>query len=113
MIATEEHVLTGKEAHLINSLWRAYEDELPAAGEAAGIEDLWLSVVDVTVRIPRRNGGHIKFTMTYDHHEDSWFDCYNPPDSPKDKPIQFADLKKLGKKKKATKKKSAPRKLRR
>lgn len=110
-VAAEQHELTGKEAHRIDTLWRGYELELPAAGEAVGVEDLWLSVATVTVRIPQRNGGNIKFTMVYDHREGNWFDCYNPPDTPKDKPIQFAELKKLvGKKKPA--KKSAPRKPR-
>lgn len=109
-IEAEQHDLTGKEAHLIDSLWRGYEDELPAAGKAIGIEDLLLSVASVIVRIPRRHGGFIKHSMVYDHHEDSWFDCYNPPDTPKDKPIQFAELMKLGKKKKPAKKKPVKKK---
>lgn len=104
-IPREQHELTGKEAGKIRDLIRYYDDDLPQAGEAAGLEDLWLSDQHVIVRIPRRNGGYIKMSMCYDHHEDSWFDCYNPPDSPKDKPFKFAELKLLGKKKKPTKKK--------
>lgn len=110
-VESEQHDITGEEAHRIEQLWRHYEDNLPDAGRAIGIDDLNLADVGVTVRIPQRNGGNIKFRMTYDHQEDSWFDCYNPPDSPLDKPIQFADLKLLGKKKPT--KKSAPRKTRR
>ncbi len=113
MIAREQHELTGKEAGRIAALTRSYDETLPEAGEAAGLEDrLWLSDQTVIVRIPRRNGGHIKFSMCYDHHEDSWFDCYNPPDSPLDKPIKFEELKLLGKKK-PTKKKKPVRKPRR
>lgn len=108
MIAREQHELTGKEAGMIESLTRDYEDGLPEAGEAAGLADrLAYANQHVVVRIPRRNGGCIKFSMIYDHHEDSWFDCYNPPDSPKDMPVDFAELKKLVGKKKPAKKRPA------
>lgn len=105
-VETTYYDLTFNEIEKIPELTLEYERALPYIGEELGIDYYCMANQDVTVRIPRRNGGHTILNCWYDHALEVWVSNKNlDTGNPKDKVITFQEAKA-----KLTKKPRKPRK---